>query len=267
MKVQTRAVRNRLIGGARQALKKAAGSNQVLSKTEAKKLPKDLARAAETVRTQKGRVSVNDAVDAYASKVSKVLAAVDTRAKGDLSEAEAKRIRDPELRSSVLDARSKLLGGVGGGSGATTGSGITASALASALSGAMVGLDGFCESGDHGVNVSMRKVPGRTLTEVLSKVHLDPAAPWTHGETALKLSPAADVGDTIDAFTSTAKDSLEAERDDMPDVVETFTNAVKAQFGALKDVRLATGGDLGGWYLIGRAKDGYVAVAVQPYSD
>jgi hypothetical protein len=262
--VRTSAVRNRLVGDARKKLKEAAGANGVLSKTEAKKLPKDVARAAETVRTTKGRVTLNDAVDAYASKVNQVLTAVDTRGKGVLSAAEANRIRDPALRASVLEVRANLQGGSSGG---TTGPGVSTAAFVAALNGALSGMESFCESGDHGVNVTMRKVPGRNLDEVLAKVHLDPAAPWTHGETRVETLAGGSLADTIDAFTSAAKDALEAERDDLPDLVENFVNTVKTQFGALAEVHLAKGRDLGGSYLIGKTSSGYVAVALQRYAD
>lgn len=264
MKVLTKSVRNQLVGDARKALKNAAGANQLLSTTEAKKLPKDVASAAEAVRAKKGSVSVNDAVDAYASKVTKVLTAVDTRSKGVLSDAEAKRIRDPELRASVLAARARLLQGDGG---VTPGAVKTSAALVTAMGSAMSGIDGFCESGDHGVNVTIRKVPGSTLAEVMKKVHLDPAAPWTHAETNLELWSAGTVANAVDTFNATAKEALELERTDMPDVVESFTNGVRAQFGALTDVRLVSGRTLGGTYLIGKSADGYVAVVVQPYHD
>lgn len=263
MKVSTRSVRNRLVGDARKALKSAAGANKLLSKAEAKALKKDVARAAEEVRRKKGRVNVDEAVDAYASKVTRVLAAVDTRAKGTLSATEARAIRDLALRASVLEARTGLAGGVGG---PTTGGGSSAALLA-AMAGPMQPLEAYHESGDHGVNASLRKVPGRTLTEVLAKVTLDPAAPWTHGEHDLELFPASGVTATVNGFAASAKASHEAERDDMPDVIETFVDALKAQFGQLSDVRRARGKDLGGDYLIGKTADGYVALVVQGYSD
>ena len=109
--VRTNAVRNALIGDARKALTEAAGSNQIVSKTEAKKLPADVAKAVAAAREEKTRVTVDDAVDKYASIVSRVLAAVDKRGKGTLSEAEAKRIYDPELRARVLDIRASLAAG------------------------------------------------------------------------------------------------------------------------------------------------------------
>jgi hypothetical protein len=266
--VRTRAVRDRLVGDARSALKDAAGSNQIVSRTEAKKLPKDVARATEVVRAEKGRVTVDDAVDAYASKVSYVLNAVDTRGKGVLSATEAKRIRDPALRSSVLDVRAKLMAGDSGGTTGTGGTGVpTTSTLVAGLTTALSGTDAFCESGDHGVNISMRKVPGQDLDEVLTKVHLDPAAPWTNGETHVVLTPAGPTADTIATFTSFARDAMMAEREDIPEVIDAFAVGVKAQFSTLSDIRLASGQDLGAMYLIGKTSDGYVAVAVQPYSD
>lgn len=260
MPVQTRAVRNRAVGDARKAIKEAAGANGVLSKAEAKKLKKDVARAAETVRAKKGRVTVNDAVDAYASKVSRALAAVDTRAKGDLSEAEVRAIRDLALRASVADARMKV-------AAAEPGAVSTSAAILAALSGPLGPLEAYHESGDHGVNVTARKVPGRNLTEVLANVTKDPDAPWTHGEHDVELTPAASAAATVSAFNSRVKSDLEGERDDMPDVIESFTDAVKAQFGALTDVRLARGKDLGGQYLIAKTRDGYVAIAAQAYGD
>ncbi len=145
--------------------------------------------------------------------------------------------------------------------------GSTSTALIGAMNGVMGGLEAFHESGDHGVNVSIRKVPGQTLTQVLSKVHLDPAAPWTNGETKVTLTPASTVAATVAAFASFAKSALEDERTDMPDDIASFTDGLKAQFGKLKDVRLATGGDLGAQYLIGRTSDGYVSIAAQPYRD
>lgn len=111
MKVKTNDVRNSLVGEARKAIKDAAGSNGILSKVEAKKLPKEVARAADAVRARDGRVTVDTAVDEFAGKLSKVLAAVDKKGKGVLSKAEAESIYDPDLRASVLAARAKLLGG------------------------------------------------------------------------------------------------------------------------------------------------------------
>ena len=49
--------------------------------------------------------------------------------------------------------------------------------------------------------------------------------------------------------------------------LQTFTDAVSRQFGALGSVRLAEGRDLGASYLIGKAADGYVVLVSQPYSD
>lgn len=42
---------------------------------------------------------------------------------------------------------------------------------------------------------------------------------------------------------------------------------MRSQFGALSSVRVATGADMGGAYLLGKAKDCYVAVVIQNYSD
>ena len=131
----------------------------------------------------------------------------------------------------------------------------------------MAGTEGFCESGDHGVNVSGRVVPGKTLQEVLGKVHLDPAAPWTSSETSVELSDEGTAAEKIEAFTSFAKEAMEAERDDIPETIQQFVDGVKKKFGELSEVHLAVGKDLGAEYLIGKAADGWVAVAVQPYSD
>jgi hypothetical protein len=108
--VKTETVRRQLIGDGRKALKDAAGSNGVISKAEQKKLPKDMQQAVKGARKPGAPVKVDDAVDAYASTVSEALKAVDKRAKGTLSNAEASRVAEPALRARVLDTRTQLAG-------------------------------------------------------------------------------------------------------------------------------------------------------------
>lgn len=109
--VKTSDVRNRIIGDARKAFDEAAGSNEIISKTEQKALPKDLKAAVTKARKEHSRVTVDDAVDVYASKVARTLAAVDRTDKGALSETEANNIRDGALRLKVLDVRAALAAG------------------------------------------------------------------------------------------------------------------------------------------------------------
>jgi hypothetical protein len=111
MAVRTLAVRNRVVGEVRRILEDAAGANQLVSRKEAANLPADIGKAVETVRETRSRVRVDDAVDAYARRVSRALTAVDTRGKGTLSASEAKRIRDPDVRARVVDVRAALLRG------------------------------------------------------------------------------------------------------------------------------------------------------------
>jgi hypothetical protein len=112
--VKTETLRSALIGNARKKLNKASGpaaksGAKVISKTEQKTLPPDLQRAVDFARKDKRIVTVDDAVASYAKHVSDVLGAVDKKGKGVLSEKEAKKITDPELRSRVLDVRTRLL--------------------------------------------------------------------------------------------------------------------------------------------------------------
>lgn len=259
MKVRTRAVRNRLVGDARKGLGRAAGSNTLVSKSEARLLEKDVARAAEAVRTKKGRVTVKDAVDEYAGRVTRALSAVDTRDKGFLSEPETDRLRDATLRHKVKSARAALAGdGTSGAPGAAR--------VVASLRGGMSGLEVFHESGDHGVNASAWGVPGTTLDAVVKNVARDPVWAWTHNESRLELlskSGSAAVAD----FNAFARTAFENERDDASDVVAGFTDAVEQQFEGLTSVRVAAGRDLGSRILLGKASDGFVAVAVYPYSD
>jgi hypothetical protein len=270
--VRTRTVRNRLVGDGRKKLKDAAGTNEIVSKTEARKLPKDLARAVDTARAKSSRVTVNEAVDAYARRVSNVLNAVDSRGKGVLSAAEAKRIRDPVLRERVLDVRAALQRGDDGdvsgtgGAGGSAGTGGGAAALMTALNGVVGGFAPWHESGDHGVNGSFWKVPGRTLEEVLINATEDPAAPWTHGEQNVVLT--ALTGDeAIARFTLDTKEALENERDDLPEEVQGVIDGLTTHLGQLRNVHLATGSDFGGSYLVGKAGRSWVAFVMQPYSD
>lgn len=269
MQIKTSAVRSRLIGEARKSLKKAAGGNQVISKSEAKKLPRDLQAAVDKVRVDKPQVRVDDAVDVYASKVSRVLSTVDQWGKGVLSEAEVQSIKDPALRRKVLDTRAALLAGTAGVLAPRGGTGRlgTTAQIVSALSGPVAGLGTWWESGDNGVNVSVSVLKGkRTLQQALEKVVKDPAAPWTWSETNLNLEPAKGAK-AIEAFQGEAESTLEAFKDDGPTEVQDFVDAVAASFAPLSLVRFASGGDLGGHYLLGKASDGYVAVVVQGYRD
>ncbi|MFO0598449.1 MAG: hypothetical protein U0228_24300 [Myxococcaceae bacterium] len=265
MTVRTRSVRNRVVGDARKELKAAAGADGKLSKTEAKKLKPDVARAAEAVRAAGGSVTVSKAVNEYAGRVTRALASVDKSDVGNLSATEVGRIRDASLRTRIKNARAALAGDVVPPGPPDTSTG-AAAAVVAAVNDTLPGLDPFHESGDHGVNVSIRKVPGLSLTAVLNKVTLDPAAPWTQGEKHLELLPGTGVAN-IDAFNSLAREAHEAERDDMPDAITAFTDAVTAQFKGLSELRLARGNDLGGVYLIGKAADGYVCVVSQAWHD
>jgi hypothetical protein len=101
--MKTQSVQRQLIGDARKTLTQAAGDNALVSKTEAKKLPKDLQKAIAAASTAGKPVKVKDAVDAYAAMVSSALTSVDKGKKGDLTLAEAKKISDLALRSKVLD--------------------------------------------------------------------------------------------------------------------------------------------------------------------
>jgi len=275
MPVRTNTVRNRLIGEARKELKKAAGSNQIVSKTEAKKLPRDIAAAVAAVREEKSRVTVDDAVDAYASKVSRVLAAVDKRGKGVLSEAEAKKISDSTLRAKVLDIRAALLAGTiddiitdptGGGDSAT---GVTSAALMAAMRGADANASMWCESGDNGVDSKVFKLEDcRTWDDVWAKVNQSGNTPWANGETNLTHGgPSADVAATVKGFAETAKQHFLDWREDTEADAQSYADAVIANFSGLAAVRSAHGNDAGGEYLVGKTKDGFVAIVVQPYRD
>lgn len=268
MATRTQTVRNRVIGDARKALEQAAGNNTVLSKNEAKTLPADLQKVVGAARKTKARVEVDDAVNVYAKKVSTTLAAVDVRGKGNLTDAEAKKIRDPALRARVLDVRAALLGGPGGSTAAVP----TSAALANALQGPVASVAAWWDSGDNGVNVSVVTV-GRAATwdAALAKITQDPGVPWTHAETRATLEDISnDVTEpqaAVAAFVEEARSTLESFRDDEPDAVAGFVAGVTAALAGLAEVRLATGRDLGGQYLIGKTANGYVGVTVQAYSD
>lgn len=101
--MKTTTLQRQLIGEARKALSSAAGADAALTKTEAKRLPKELQKAVEAARTSGKAVKVKDAVDAYAALVSTALKTVDKGTKGDLTASEAKKIADLALRSKVLE--------------------------------------------------------------------------------------------------------------------------------------------------------------------
>jgi hypothetical protein len=46
-----------------------------------------------------------------------------------------------------------------------------------------------------------------------------------------------------------------------------FADAVKSAFAGLSDVRIASGADLGGTYLLGKTTNGWAVMTVQAYSD
>ena len=73
--------------------------------------------------------------------------------------------------------------------------------------------------------------------------------------------------DAIDAFVSSASESLLlfTEGEGAADV-EAFAAGVRAAFEKLSSVRFATAAD-GSSFLLGKAKDVYVSLRVQPYSD
>ena len=101
--MKTGTIQKQLLGTARKELTKAAGNGGVISKTEQKALPKDLQKVLTAARKTDSRITVADAVDAYANYVSKALSSVDKANKGDVSKTEAKAISDLALRSKVLD--------------------------------------------------------------------------------------------------------------------------------------------------------------------
>lgn len=101
--MKTGTIQNKLLGSARKELSKAAGRDNVISKADEKALPKDLQKVITQARKTDSRVTVSEAVDAYAAYVSKALTKVDKANKGDVSKTEAKAISDLALRSKVLD--------------------------------------------------------------------------------------------------------------------------------------------------------------------
>lgn len=101
--MKTGTIQTKLLGSARKELKQAAGRDNIISKADEKALPKDLQKVIAQARKTDSRVTVNEAVDAYAAFVSKALSAVDKANKGDVSKTEAKAISDRALRSKVLD--------------------------------------------------------------------------------------------------------------------------------------------------------------------
>lgn len=101
--MKTQSLQRKLIAEARKSLTEAAGSNGLLSKTEAKGLSKDLQKAFAAASTDGKAVKINKAVDAYAAIVSTALTTVDKGKKGDLTLAEAKKISDVALRGKAID--------------------------------------------------------------------------------------------------------------------------------------------------------------------
>jgi hypothetical protein len=210
-------------------------------------------------------------VDAYAQKVSRVLAAVDARGKGNLTEAEANRIMDPALRSRVLDVRTALMSG--GDTGTVTdpstpaGTRPTTARVLLDVGGAVNALAAFWDSGDNGVNVTVGKLAGsRTMAQALQAVTQDAATPWTHAEASFTVGDPRGA-EAINAFCSDAQSTLEDWNPDAHADVQAFVDAAKATFGRLSDVRIASGQDLGGSYLVGKTKDGFVALVCQKYTD
>ncbi|MBI4821871.1 MAG: hypothetical protein HY791_36775 [Deltaproteobacteria bacterium] len=268
MAVRTRTVASRIIGEARASLEDAAGSNQIISKREAKKLPSDLAAAVDKAREESSRVTVEDAVDVYASQVSRTLAAVDKRGKGTLSEAEANRIYDPSLRKKALDVRAEMLAG---GAAPVTPPSSGSSRPTSAEIVAAIGADPmpvWHESGDNGVNTNTVVLTGMTsLAKVMAGVTQHDGTPWTEYETKLELTTLRGAA-AIESFLGKAKAAFEGyEIEGSMGDIAPFLATVEANFSKLSSVRLLEGGDFGGSYLVGRAKDCYVSLTLQPYSD
>lgn len=253
MTVRTKAVAARIIGDAREAYATVAGANKIISKTEAKKLPKDLAAAVDKARQESTRVTVDAAVDAYASHVSHVLSAVDKKGKGALSAAEADKILDPSLRKKVLDVRAELTGGA-------TPTKPTAAQIVAQLADAIGGIASWHDSGDNGVESGVTAHAGvKSLTQAV-------AALSTGWGGDLTLGPAKDKA-AIDSFLGSATASLlDFTEGEGQAEVDGFSAAVRSAFESLSGVRSASTSD-GGSFLIAKAKDVYVSVRVQPYSD
>jgi hypothetical protein len=211
-------------------------------------------------------VTVDAVVDAYASQVSKTLSAVDKTGKGFLSEAEAAKIFDPALRKKALDVRAELAGTTGGTGGSTQKP--TSAKVLQDLSGAIGGLGQWHESGDNGVDTAVAALTGqKSLSNAMAAVL--GGSGFSNAETQLVLGTATGSA-AIEAFLADARGTLEAwalDHEIESDPIAGFEDAVRTQFGALSSVRVATGADMGGAYLLGKAKDCYVAVVIQNYSD
>lgn len=256
--VRTRSITTRIIGEARSAFEDAAGANALISPSEARRLPADLASAVTTARRAKTPVTVDEAVDAYARKLTRVLSAVDTRSPGVLTEQEARKIRDPALRTKVLDVRAQLARGAG--SGGSSGGGLSLADATAALGQPVATFDGYHESGDHGVEVTAQALDGtRSLTKALEVM--------TPGGVALTLD-AARGADAIATFRARAEATLEGRADaegQDPANIGPGLDAITQAFSALGSIRSASASD-GGAYLFGKAADGYVALRVVDYS-
>lgn len=133
-------------------------------------------------------------------------------------------------------------------------------------------LQAWCESGDNGVNVTTSDLPGvPTFDEALQKLRRHADTPWTWNESNLTahdeprdVAVQNFVASVKATLSSQAPESLGATADEM---IEAFTTKVTDIFAALEDVHRVTGADLGGDYIIGKTRDGYVGAVVQAYSD
>jgi hypothetical protein len=113
-RIQTEAVRDKLIGDARKAFKKVAGDDGKVSKADAEALAPDHKRAVDFARKEHRIVTVERAVESYAHHVTEVLDAVDRKGKGQLSLKETAKITDAELRARIDDIRGKRTAPTGG---------------------------------------------------------------------------------------------------------------------------------------------------------
>ena len=115
----------------------------------------------DSARAANPRVRVGDAVDAFARKVTRALAAVDSAGKGTLTLAEARRITDLSLRSRVLDVRAALLSGdVSGLPKAAEVMSALEPSLGTNSPRVRGEIEVFNESGDNGVNTFATPLPG-----------------------------------------------------------------------------------------------------------
>ena len=148
-----------------------------------------------------------------------------------------------------------------------------ASDVVASLKGPLDGLSRWHESGDNGVDTRVLKLAGAASAQAA----LDAVLTQVSGGAGGTLLPLSGT-DALDGFKSNATADLEQFRstfydtdpppavDENTDAMAAFAAAVTSSFAALKDVRAASGNS-GEAYLLGRARDGYVAVVVWPYRD